>query len=141
MAVTPAWYGHGLEHIIEGDVDFDDGNVKVALVDSTYTPDDNGNEYFSEISGEITGDGYTAGGQALGNPTMSYSGGVTTLDGDDTTWSDSTITARTAVVYYDSGTASTSPLLIYQQSDADVSSTSGEFTVAWNASGIGSVNP
>lgn len=141
MAVTAEWYGHGLEHVFEGDVDFDDGNVRVALVDSAYDPVANGDEYFSDVAGEVTGDGYTAGGQTLANPSLSYSDGVTTFDADDVTWSDSTITARTAVVYYDSGTASSAPLLIFQQSDEDVSSTNGEFTVAWNANGIGSVNP
>jgi hypothetical protein len=34
------------------------------------------------------------------------------------------------------GTAATQPLIAYQNSDADVISSGGDFVVQWNASGI-----
>jgi len=58
------------------------------------------------------------------------------LDAADTTWASSTITARYAVVYASTGTASTSPLIGYVDFGSDQSSTNGNFTITWDATGI-----
>jgi len=58
------------------------------------------------------------------------------FDADNVTWSNSSITARAAVVYKDSGTAATSWLIYYDDFGADYISLNGDFTVTWNAEGI-----
>lgn len=59
------------------------------------------------------------------------------LDAADVEWASSTITARVAVVFdYETAVASTSPVICYQLSDADITSTDGTWKIAWNASGI-----
>lgn len=140
MAVTGKIYGLWLRDVLNGSVttDWDTDTIKCALTTSAYTPDQDAHDRFNDVTNEVTGTGYTAGGATLANATVTYTGAtdVIMLDADDATWASSTITARTAVVYKSTGTASTSPLICYQQSDADVSSTAGTFTVQWNAAGI-----
>ena len=140
MAVTARWYDNALVHALSDGIDLTDGNLKVALCTSSYTPDQTTHEFFDDITNEVTASGYTAGGQALSSPTVTMSSHVVKLDAADTVWEDITLTARTAVVYYDTGTAGTSPLICYQQNqDADVSSTAGDWTITWNSSGIATI--
>ena len=119
-------------------VDILSDTIKVALCTSTYTPDQDAHVFFSDVTNEITGTGYTAGGQALANKTLTYnaSTNVTTFTADNTTWSSSTLTARYAVIYKSTGTASTSPLIAYIDFGSNQSSSNGNFTIQWNASGI-----
>ena len=62
------WYPNGLKNFMEGDVDWDADTIKVALgVTHTYLDTD---EFFSDVNTEeITGTGYTAGGETLGTKT------------------------------------------------------------------------
>ena len=39
------------------------------------------------------------------------------------------------------GTAATNPLIVYQQSDADIVSSGGEWRAQWNAAGIWTITP
>lgn len=81
---------------------------------------------------EVTGTGYTAGGQEIANKTLSQANGVTTFDGDNVSWANSTLTARYAVVYE----AASKILLAYQDFGENKSSSSGTFEIQWNAEGI-----
>jgi hypothetical protein len=139
MAVTAFWYGLAFRALANKEIDLDDGNVKVALCTNAYTPDQDAHDYFDDITGEVAaGGGYTAGGETLGTPAVAYDGPSNTLsfDGDDVVWAASTITARYAVVYYNTGVAGTSPLLCYVDFGADFSSSGGNFTIQWHANGI-----
>lgn len=86
---------------------------------------------------EVTGTGYTAGGQALSSVTFATSGTVTTLDSADPSWGASTITASFAV-FYDAagGTNSTNIPICYWDFGGAQSSSSGSFTLTLNASGL-----
>lgn len=55
-------------------------------------------------------------------------------------WTDSTITAGYAVVYHDTGTASTSTLLTLVDFEGEQSSDAGDFTISWDASGVFTVS-
>ena len=85
---------------------------------------------------EVSGDGYTTGGAEATTKTATESTKVTTFDADDVTWTSSTITARYSILYLSTGTAGTSYLIGYADFGADKSSSSGDFTVKWDASGI-----
>lgn len=126
------------KNIMNGSIDLDTDTIKVMLVTSTYVPDQDLHDYKDDITNEVTGTGYTAGGQALANKTVTQDNvdneGV--FDADDVTWANSTITARGAVLYKDTGTPSTSPLLCYFDFVSDQSSSSGNFTIQWNTEGI-----
>lgn len=128
--------------IMDGSIDLDTDTIKVALVTSSYTPDQDSHDFFDDVTNEVSGTGYTAGGAALANKSVTADNtdneGV--FDADDVTWSSSTITARGAVIYKSTGTASTSPLIAYIDFGSDKSSSAGNFTISWNSEGILNLN-
>jgi len=85
---------------------------------------------------EVSGDGYTTGGAEATTKAVTEATKVTTFDADNVTWTSSTITARYSILYLSTGTAGTSYLIGYADFDVDKSSSSGDFTVQWDASGI-----
>ena len=132
-------YGNFLLKALNKEVDFDSDTIKVALLTSSYTPDQDAHDYFNDVSTyEVTGTGYTSGGATLASKTATYDSGtnVIVLDAADVTWSSSTITARYAVVYDSTGTSSTSALIGYVDFGSDQSSTNGNFTITWDSTGI-----
>jgi len=133
-------YGNFLAKALNKEVDWDSDTIKVALLSSSYTPNQDTHDYFDDVSTyEVSGTGYTAGGQTLGSKTVTYDAAtnVIILDAADTTWTSSTITARYAVVYDDSGASAGAKALIgYVDFSSDQSSTSGNFTITWDATGI-----
>ncbi len=138
MAVTAKWYGPALKAALNKEVSWLGDTVKVALCTSSYVPDQDAHDYFNDITNEVTGTGYTAGGATLASKTSVYTAATNTLalDAADTTWSNATITARYAVIYVSTGTASTSALLGYVDFGADVVSTGGPYVITWDAAGI-----
>jgi len=131
-------YGNFLVKALNKEVDWDTDTIKVALATSSYTPNQDTHDYFNDVTNEVTGTGYTAGGNTLGSKTITYddANNVIVLDAADTTWGSSTITARYAIVYASTGTASTSPLIGYVDFGSDQSSTNGNFTITWDSTGI-----
>lgn len=133
-------YGQFLGQALNKEVDWDTDTIKVALLSNAYTPDQDGHNYFDDVSTfEVTGTGYTQSGITLTNKTNTYNSGTNTvvLDADDVTWSSSTITARYAVVYNASpATNATRPLIGYVDFGSDQSSSNGNFTITWDATGI-----
>ena len=132
-------YGNFVLKALNKEIDFDTDTIKVALLSSSYTPDQDAHDYFNDVSAaEVSGTGYTAGGNTLASKTATYdsANNVVILDAADTTWASSTITARYAVIYDSTGTASTSPLIGYVDFGSDQSSTSGNFTITWDSTGI-----
>lgn len=132
-------YNRFKKNLFAGLVDLDGSGshvIKVALLTSSYTPDADHN-IWTEISGdEVSGDGYTAGGATLANKTVTQDdvNDKGYFDADDVTWANSTITARYAVLYDD--TLINKDLLCVFDFVSDQSSSSGDFTISWNASGI-----
>jgi len=119
-----------------GNIDFDTHTFKVALLTSTYAQDEtklDQHDFYADLTNEVTnGNGYTTGGNSV---TPTVPGTVDeandrldiTLPG--TTWPASTITARYAVYYRDTGSGATSPLIAIVDFGSDVISTSGTFTL------------
>lgn len=122
----------------KGSLDLVNDTIKVMLVTSTYTPDPDLHDFVDDVTNEVSGTGYTAGGQALANKSVTQDNtddeGV--FDADDVTWANSSITARGAVIYKDTGTPATSPLLCYKDFGVDKTSENGDFTVQFDAEGI-----
>lgn len=138
MTVTTFVYGKAQQSLAHKEIDWHDGAVYVALCTATYTPDQDAHDYFDDITNEVTGDGYTAGGEALGSPTFTYTAGtnVMKLDGADTTWTAATVTFQYAIIYYSTGTASTSPLIAYVDFGESVVVAGVNLTITWAAAGI-----
>lgn len=133
-------YGNLIQRAFNGEVDYDTDTIKVALLTSAYTPDQDNHQTWEQVKGnEVTGTGYVAGGATLSGKTITYDAGnnVTVLDAEDVTWANSTITARYAVIYDDAGAADNEKVLLgYVDFGVDQASTNGNFTITWDASGI-----
>lgn len=132
-------YGITFLNALKNDLalDLDDTTAdrfKVMLVTSSYTPNFGTHDFKSDVTNEVSGTGYDAGGKSLSSVTLTQSGGTITFDAANLTWASSTITARGAVVYDDSLT--NDPLICYIDFGADKSSSAGDFVLTFNASGI-----
>jgi hypothetical protein len=79
---------------------------------------------------EISGTGYTAGGNTLTRVDPSSSGTTGFTDFADTTWSSATITARGALIYNDTDSDKAVAVLNF---GADKTSTAGDFTIQFPA--------
>lgn len=139
MTATAHVYGLAIQSLTSKLADLGTDTLKVMLLTSVYTPNQGTHQYQSDLTNEVTGTGYTAGGQALVSVTKTYNTGTKTwtLDASDTVWAASTLTARYAVVYDASpGTTATNPLLCYLDFGVDIPSAGGNYTVQWDPAGI-----
>ena len=99
---------------------------KIALYTSSATLSAATTAYSS--SNEVTGSGYTAGGNTLTVSQVPTSTSTTAwLDFSDSTWSTATITARGALIYLANGT--TNPAVAVLDFGGDKTSTAGDFTI------------
>lgn len=139
MATAKA-YGKFFLSVLNKEVDWDSDTIKVMLLSSSYTPNQDTHDYLDDVSTyQVTGTGYTAGGATLTSKTVTYDAATNTtvLDAADVTWASSTITARYAVVYDDTPASNaTKPLIGYVDLVSDQASNNGNFTIEWDASGI-----
>jgi hypothetical protein len=126
---------------MSGGIDLDTDTLKIALVTSSYTPDQDAHDNFDDVTNEVTGTGYTSGGATL-TPSVSVDNtdneGV--FDAADVSWTTSTITARGAVIYKSTGTASTSKLICYLDFGSDKSTSNGTFAITFAAEGTLNLN-
>jgi hypothetical protein len=120
----------------DGTFDLDADTFKCALLTASHTPSA-AHTVFADLTGEVSGTGYTAGGTTLTNVTWTTAGTTAVLDADDPAWTGATVTARYAVVYK-SGTANglANPLVCLLDFGADTGVTGGTFTVNFNTNGI-----
>jgi len=132
MAITQAMATSFKVEILGGDFDFSSGTAdtfKIALFTSSATLDATTTAYAT--TNEVTGTGYTAGGNTLTISTNATSSGTTAfLDFADTTWSSATITARGALIYKSGGT---NPAIAVLDFGSDKTSTAGDFTIVFPA--------
>jgi hypothetical protein len=141
MAVTAYWYAKGFLGAFNKEVDFDTDTIKCALTTSSYTPNQDTHDYFDDVTNEVVGAGYTAGGATLANKTIANTLNVIKLDADDVAWTASTITAHRAVIYEATGVAGTSRLLLWIDFGEDKASLAGTFTIQFDAAGIATITP
>jgi len=100
---------------------------KIALYTNSASFDASTTAYTA--TNEVSGTGYSAGGNTLTRVDPTTSGTTAFTDFADTTWSSSTITARGALIYNDS--ASGNPAVVVLDFGADKTSTNGDFTVVF----------
>ena len=127
-ALYPKWKEQLLQ--FTADNNLSSGTVKVALVDTgTYTYS-SAHQYLSSLTG-VVGTAQTIGSKTFTN-------GV--FDGADVTFS--TVTGNSVealVIYVDTGSSATSPLVAYIDTSVTglpVTPNGGDIAITWNASGI-----
>ena len=131
-------YNSCYKHMFNGEIDFEDDDIYLALVTSDYTPDFDAHEYFDDLTNEVVGTGYTAGGKQLTDQTVTQDndGNQAIFDATIVVWTNSEITARAAILYKSTGNAATSPLIRYYDFAADYTTDGGSYTITWPAVGI-----
>jgi hypothetical protein len=125
--------------IANGSIDLDTDTIKLMLVAAAYVPNIDTHAKRSDVTNEVSGAGYTSGGIALANKTvtMNTTSDKGVFDADDVVISTATITARGAVLYKARGGASSADELIaYLDFGSDITSTAGNFNIAFDANGI-----
>lgn len=125
-------------HLAKGDLDYDTATFKVLLVSSV--PSEANLDawvYRSDVTTEITGTGYTAGGIAQAftlsalDTTNNRQGVVYT---DITNgWTTATFSAVAAVIYKDTGNSATDILLHMIDFGGTVSCTAGNYSITYSA--------
>jgi len=112
-------------------VDLSDDTIKIALVDTGAYTYSTAHEFYSSVSAAVIGTP-----QTLANKTVTN--GV--FDADNVTFTAvSGVSVEALVIYKDSGTAATSPLILYLDvatSGLPVTPNGGNIDVTFNASGI-----
>jgi hypothetical protein len=125
-------YNSFIRDVLVGNIDMDTDTFKVMLTTSAYTENKDSHDKRDDVTGEVTGTGYTAGGAST---TVTVAAVDTANDDVEITigaasWATSTITARKAVVYKSRGGASSADELVCViDFGSDVVSTAGTFTL------------
>lgn len=128
MAITQAMCTSFKTELLTATHDFTNGtgnSFKIALYTSSASLDATTTAYTA--TNEVSGTGYTAGGEALTNVTPTSSGTTAFTDFEDVTWSSATITARGALIYND--TAAGDPSVVVLDFVSDKASTAGDFVI------------
>lgn len=125
-------YTSFLEDVARGAIDCDTDTFKVMLVTSSYAADKDTHLKRSDVTNEVSGTGYTAGGTtSTVTITKNTSTDQVTIQFGAVSWPTSTITARGAVYYKSRGGASSADELVaYNDFGSDVSTTSGTLSLA-----------
>lgn len=100
---------------------------KLALFTSTATNGAATSVY--STTNEISGTGYTAGGQALSGYAATTSGTTAYLDWTDVTWSGATFTAESGMIYDDTDTVGPKRAVAILGFGGNQSVTAGNFTI------------
>ena len=131
MAITQAMCTSFKQELLEAVHNFKNSGgdtFKIALYTSSASLGAGTTAYTT--SNEVSGTGYTAGGNTLTRVDPSSSGTTAITDFADSTWSSATITARGALIYNDTDSDKAVAVLDF---GADKTSTGGDFTVQFPA--------
>lgn len=71
MAATAYWFGNAFLKVFNKEMDWDTDTFKLMLTTSAYTPAQ-AHDYKNDVTNEVTGTGYTAGGATLASKTITY---------------------------------------------------------------------
>lgn len=139
MAVTSKVFGLAQQSLVNKEIDFDSDIIKVMLCTVAYVPNQDTHRYKSDVTNEVVGTGYTAGGMTLTGKSVTYDAATNALKltANSVTWPGSSITARIAVFYDDTpATDATKPLICYWDFGGDFASSAGPFDLTINAAGL-----
>jgi hypothetical protein len=126
MAITQAMCTSFKSEALQGVHDFTTDTFKIALYTSSATLSAATTAY--SATNEVSGTGYTAGGETLTvtGGSVSTSGTTAYVDFSDVTWSTATITARGALIYNSSQANKAVAVLDF---GSDKTSTAGDFVI------------
>lgn len=106
-------YNKGIQAVASAAISFAADTFYMMLVTSTYAPDKDADDFRNDVTNEVTGTGYTAGGQAV-TCTLTLDTALDRINAtfSAVTWTLATFTARAAVIYKHRGGASSADELV-----------------------------
>lgn len=140
MAAVTHWYTQAETNrrggLANSAFDWDTDVIKCSLHTVTYAVSQNADDFYNDVTNEVTSANYTAGGVTLTCSAPTTSTNETRMDAADAVWTNVTFTARYAVIYKSTGTAATSPLIAYIDFGADQTVSGANFTIVFDAVGV-----
>lgn len=134
MAITQAMATSFKAEILDEQHDLVADTLKIALFTSSASLDASTTAY--STSNEISGTGYSAGGETLTNPAVSTSGTTAYFDADDPTWTSASFTARGALIYNSTNSDKAIAILNF---GGDFTVSSGTFRIVFPAAGANAI--
>lgn len=132
--MTNVLYPKGKEKFLSGSINLPSDTIKIGLIDTGVYTYNSANEFWSSASAALVGTAATLASKTVTNGTF---------DAADVTFTAVTGNSVEAlIVYKDTGSAATSPLIAYidvAASGLPVTPNGGDITVTFNASGIFSI--
>lgn len=117
-------------------IDLSTAVIKVMVVTSAYVRSD-AHAFKSDITAEVTGTNYTAGGTAISGVTLALSGTTVQWIHNDITWLQSAgagfSNGRQFIWYLDTGVAGTSKIIMCQTEAADFGNVAGDLILDGSA--------
>jgi len=135
MAAPTLWYCNGLKKALDATLAL--GTPKLMLLDDTYTINQDTHDFINDVSAdESAGTGYTAGGLTLASVTVTVTGATNKVTLDAADISGISVSCCYAVVYVDTGTPSTSPVLSITDLSNGTATNLTVTGITWSSSGI-----
>jgi hypothetical protein len=133
MAISQAMCTSFKKELLEGKHDFSSAGhtFKIALFSAAATLSAGTTNFTT--SGEVTGSGYTTGGETITQSEPTTDGTTGFVDFNDVTFTGVTLTARGAVIYNTTteGSSNTTNAVCVLDFSADQTATAGNFTVSF----------
>ena len=125
-------YNSFLDDVAKGNIDCDTDAFKAMVTTNAYTENKDTHTKRSDITNEVTGTGYTAGGNTITvSVTKDTANDRIEISLGGTSWGSSTITGARKVIVYKSrgGASSADELVACIDNGADVSTSAGTLTL------------
>lgn len=139
MTAPTLWYVNGLRTIARAGLGIAPvtGTLKAMFVKAAYVPDQDNHIFVTSVNAnEATGTGVSAGGVTLASVTVTATGATNTVAIDAADITGISITGCYVVLYVDTGTAATSPLISLTDLSEGTAADAIWTGVTWGALGI-----
>jgi len=134
MSIAQAMCTSFKEQLLNKEHDLNTDTIKIALYTSSASLGAGTTAYAT--TNEISGTGYTAGGETLGSATIGTSGTTAFVDFADASWTSATFTANGALIYNDSASDKAIAVLAF---GGDFTVTGGTFKIVFPAAGANAI--
>ena len=141
-----SWYGKAILNAFGGETAGEDkrtdwlsDTIKCALLSSSYTPDLDSHETYSDLTDEVSGTNYTSGGETLASKVIGFSGEKLTLSCNGPLWSNVSVSnVRWGAIYND--TNSDKPLLLLLDLRGTYSPSAEDFAIGIPTTGLATLS-
>lgn len=129
--MTSGIYNRHKADLMNKNVDLANDDIKMMLMDDNHSFSESDDTKSDVDSNEISGTGYSTGGQSLSNKSVTQ-GSTTVFDADNVTWTDADFSTYHAVIY----NADTNNLIASIDFGGKKSVSDADFKISWDSDGI-----